>query len=610
VSKPLEDYAVIGDSHTAALVARDGAIDWLCLPRFDSGACFAALLGDERHGYWSLSPKDARSTSSRTYRGDTLVLETTFSTSGGEVRVLDCMPIRGNRPDLVRRVEGVRGRVAMRSEFVPRFDYGHILPWFRPEGRRIHAVAGPDHLTLDSDVEFALAERNLPAAEFSVAAGDAVDFRLSWAAPDQPDAGHLDVSDTIRATELWWTDWASRCSYDGEYRDGVMRSLIVLKALSYAPTGGMVAAPTTSLPEHLGGVRNWDYRFCWIRDATFTLLALLDAGYADEARDWREWLLRAVAGEPAQMQIMYGIDGQRRLPELELPWLPGYADSQPVRIGNGAAGQYQLDVYGELMDALHQARARGIPPDEDAWRLQRELMDFLEGHWQDPDNGIWEMRGPQRDFTHSKVMAWVGADRAVRAVEQFGLDGPADRWKRLRKDIFDEVCDKGYDPDRNTFTQHYGSRSLDAALLMIPNVGFLPATDERMRGTVTAVERDLLREGFVQRYTMGKGTSEIDGLPEGEGAFLPCTFWLADNYILQGNVDKGRNLFERLLGLRNDLGLLSEEYDVHNNRLIGNFPQALSHIPLVDTAFSLRSSRGPSQSRGESCDGAGPAGQH
>ncbi|WP_116051134.1 glycoside hydrolase family 15 protein [Amycolatopsis palatopharyngis] len=600
MSTPLEDYALIGDTYTAALVSRDCSIDWLCLPRFDSGACFAAVLGGPEHGHWSMSPSGTGWRTERTYRGDSLVLETTFTRGDDAVRVVDCMPIRGAQPDLVRRVEGVRGNVAMRSEMVPRYDYGRIVPWFRPKGRRLHAIAGPDHLILDADLEFDLSDAEQPVAEFTVAEGDAVDFRLTWSNPQYEDISNLDVADIIVATEKWWQDWAGRCTYEGEYRDALVRSLVTLKALTYAPTGGMVAAPTTSLPEHLGGVRNWDYRFCWIRDATFTLLALLDAGYDEEACAWREWLVRAVAGRPEQMQIMYGVDGQRRLPELELDWLPGYEGSRPVRIGNEAARQYQLDVYGELMDALHQARAHGIPPDENAWLLQRRLMEFVELHWQDPDNGIWEVRGPRRHFTHSKMMAWTAADRAVKAVEEFGLDGPVDRWKRLRQDIFDEVCEKGYDPERNTFTQYYGSEALDASLLMMPNIGFLPATDKRVRGTVEAVEKELMQGGFVQRYSMSAATQHVDGLPEGEGAFLPCTFWLADNYILQGEVEKGRALFERMLDLRNDLGLLSEEFDPHSGRLVGNFPQALSHIPLVDTAFNLGSSRGPTQRRAES----------
>ncbi|NEE03549.1 glycoside hydrolase family 15 protein [Phytoactinopolyspora halotolerans] len=598
MSRPLEDYALLGDTHTAALVSTDCSIDWLCLPRFDSGAAFAALLGGPEHGRWSLAPRERFRTESRAYRGDSLVLETTLTCDSGSVCVIDCMPIRTDRPDVVRRVEGIRGRVPMRSVLAPRFDYGSIVPWARTRGGRLDLIAGPDHLLVDADVEFDLSDPEHPTADFSVAAGDAVDFQLHWLEPWNAAAEPLDVKNTIAHTTDWWRDWAGRCSYDGPYRDAVVRSLVVLKALTYAPSGGIVAAPTTSLPEHLGGIRNWDYRYCWIRDATFTLLALLEAGYDQEARDWREWLLRAVAGRPEQMQIMYGVDGRRRLTEFELDWLPGYEDSTPVRVGNLAAQQVQLDVYGELMDALHQARDRGIPPDPNAWHVQRALMDFLEGHWRDPDHGIWEVRGPQRHFTHSKVMAWVAADRAVKAVGAFGLDGPIDRWKRLRREIFDEVCEKGYDADRETFTQYYGSRELDAALLVIPDVGFLPAGDPRVRGTAAAVERELMRDGFVDRYPTTPEQHDIDGLTGTEGAFLPCTFWLADNYVLQGDVATGRAIFERLLSLRNDVGLLAEEYDRDNGRLVGNYPQALSHIPLINTAFNLASTHGPAHRRG------------
>ncbi|WP_199430522.1 glycoside hydrolase family 15 protein [Qaidamihabitans albus] len=599
MSRPLEDYGLLGDTRTAALVAADGSIDWLCLPRFDSGACFAALLGDSRHGRWTLAPRGAFRTAGRAYREDSLVLETRLACAEGEIRIIDCMPIRGDYADLVRRVEGVRGRVPMRTEFAPRFDYGSTIPWIQSEGRRTHALAGPDHLTLDAELPLTTAPGHA-VAEFSVAEGQTVDFRLAWSAPRQPPPRMLDVGERIERTTRWWRDWASRCDYRGEYRDAVVRSLITLKALTYAPSGGIVAAPTTSLPEHLGGVRNWDYRFCWIRDATFTLMALLGAGYADEARAWREWLLRAVAGDASQMQLMYGADGERRLPELELDWLPGYAGSSPVRVGNEAATQFQLDVFGELMDALHQARTHGIPPDPDAWRVQRSLMDFLESDWSKPDNGIWEVRGPRRHFTHSKMMAWAAVDRAIKGVTVFGLDGPVDRWKRLRRDIFDEVCERGFDPDRGTFTQFYGSRSLDAALLMMPDIGFLPATDERVRGTVAAIEKELCRDGLVQRYTMDADTRHVDGLPHGEGVFLPCTFWLADNYLLQGDTGRGRDLFERLLSLRNDLGLLAEQYAPEEGRLIGNFPQALSHIPLVSTALNLSEPPGPAQKRAES----------
>ena len=592
----LEDYGLIGDTQTAALVGYDGSIDWLCLPRFDSGACFAALLGEHQHGRWLLAPAGGHRAAGRRYRQDTLVLETDFRTAEGAVRVIDCMPIRGERPEVLRRVEGLSGRVRMRSELVLRLDYGHVVPWIREVGRRSSAFAGPDTLTLDSDVEHHRQGHDV-VAEFSLDAGQHAQFRLTWSKPRGQPPEHVDVGKGIQATETWWCDWVSRGRYDGQYRDAVVRSLITLKAMSYHPSGGIVAAPTTSLPEKLGGVRNWDYRFCWIRDATFTLLALLGAGYEAEAVAWRDWLLRALAGRPEQMQLMYGVEGERRLTEYELDWLPGYAGSRPVRVGNAASTQFQLDVYGELMDALHQARTHGIPPEESAWQVQRVLLDFLEGHWRDPDEGIWEVRGQRRQFTHSKVMAWAAVDRAIRGVEDFGLDGPVNDWKRLRAEIFDEVCQRGYDPERNTFTQYYGSRALDAALLLISSVGFLPATDKRVLGTIEAIEKQLCQDGFVQRYTMTEQTQHLDGLPPGEGTFLPCTFWLADSYLLAGRVDEGREVFQRLLGLRNDLGLLSEEYDTHTRRLIGNFPQALTHLALVNTALDLHSNQGPTHRR-------------
>ncbi|QBI55216.1 glycoside hydrolase family 15 protein [Streptomonospora litoralis] len=595
----IEDYALIGDTQTAALVGTDGSIDWLCLPRFDSGACFAELLGDSSNGYWSMAPAGPHRLLERRYRPDTLVLETEFGDGDddGIVRVTDCMPVRDEHPDLVRRVEGLQGRVRVRSEAVVRTDYGGIVPWTRRFGRRLQFVAGPDTLYLDADVEFDLSEHGRPWTEFTVGEGETVDFRLAWIAPHASSPARVDVGEAIQRTSNWWREWAQRCSYDGEYRHQVVRSLITLKALTYSPSGATVAAPTTSLPEQLGGVRNWDYRFCWIRDATFTLLALLNSGYEEEAVAWREWALRAAAGEPAQMRIMYGIEGERRLPEVELDWLAGYADSRPVRAGNQAARHWQLDVYGELMDALHQARLRGIPPDQSAWKLQRALMEFLERSWRDPDNGIWEVRGPRRQFTHSKVMAWTAADRAIKAVEEFGLDGPVDRWKQLRQEIFDDVCEHGFDSRRGTFTQYYGSSALDASLLLLTTVGFLPADDERMTGTVKAIRNELMQDGFLQRYTMDGNSKEVDALPPGEGAFLPCTFWLADNLIMQGRVDEGRELFERLLERRNDVGLLSEEFDPAAGRLVGNYPQALSHIALVNTAIHLEREHGPIEQR-------------
>ncbi|HEX6498649.1 MAG TPA: glycoside hydrolase family 15 protein [Micromonosporaceae bacterium] len=593
---PLEDYAFIGDLHTGALVGRDGSIDWLCLPRFDSGACFAALLGEPENGRWLLAPAGDGYRATRRYRGDTLVLETEFQGPDGVVRVVDCMPVRQRHPDVVRRVEGVSGRVRMRCELRPRFDYGHVVPWIRRDGDRLYAVAGPDTLAVDADVPLDVHDETV-VAEFEVNAGDRVGLRMAWTGPRQDRVAGPDRT-ALDSTEQWWRDWSADCSYQGPYRDQVVRSLITLKALTYAPSGGIVAALTTSLPEKLGGVRNWDYRYCWIRDATYTLLVLMEAGYTQAAKAWREWLLRALAGRPEQMQIMYGIDGERRLTELQVDWLSGYQGASPVRIGNAASGQFQLDVYGELMDALHQARCSGLQPSDDAWQVQRVLLDFLESHWQDPDDGIWEVRGDRRDFTHSKVMAWVAVDRAIKATEHFGLDGPADRWRALRQEIFDEVCEKGYDRERQTFTRYYGSKSLDAATLLIAPVGFLPAHDERVKGTVAAIERELLRDGFVQRYSQDD-TRQVDGLPPGEGAFLACTYWLADNYLLLGRVDDAKGTFERLLGLANDVGLLSEEYDVHARRQVGNFPQALSHLQLVSTAFGLRSGTGPTGRRAQ-----------
>ena len=597
----IEDYAVIGDTQTAALVGRNGSIDWLCLPRFDSGACFAALLGTTDHGYWHLGPARGTMATSRRYRGDSLVLETTFTTPEGRVRVVDCMPPRERDPDVVRVVEGVEGRVPMAMELAIRFDYGRSVPWVRRDDGRLSAVAGPDALVLDTPVPTS-GEGLRTVARFDVAAGDRVPFVLEWHPAHRPPDRQVDAVRALEDTERWWQDWVDHGQHEGEWRDAVVRSLVTLKALTYGPTGGIVAAATTSLPEQLGGVRNWDYRFCWLRDATFTLYALMTAGYQGEARAWRDWLLRAVAGSPADMQIMYGCAGERRLPELELDWLPGYEGSRPVRTGNAAVDQFQLDVFGEVMDALHVARRVGLPPDPYAWSLQRTLMEFLESRWTEPDEGIWEVRGPRRHFTHSKVMAWVAADRAVKAVERFGAEGPAPRWRRLREEIRAEVCDRGWDPDRRTFTQSYGSAELDASLLMLPLVGFLPAGDERMQGTVAAIERELCEEGFVHRYPQTH--QGVDGLPPGEGAFLACTFWLADNYALAGRHREARETFERLLALRNDVGLLAEEYDVGARRQVGNFPQAFSHVPLVNTARNLSLPGGPGHRRSE--EGQGP----
>jgi GH15 family glucan-1,4-alpha-glucosidase len=589
----IEDYALIGDCETAALVSRDGSIDWLCFPRFDSPACFAALLGTAENGRWHITPAGCIRTLRRRYRAGTLILETDFVTDTGEVRLIDCMPPRTTAADVVRLVQGQRGHVAMRMALSIRFDYGAIVPWVRHTNRGLWAIAGPDALSLRTDVE-THGENFQTVAEFTVAAGEQVPFTLSWYPSHQPEPPEKDAAESIAETEAWWRAWSDRCTYDGAWRDAVLRSFITLKALTYAPTGGIVAAATTSLPEQLGGVRNWDYRYCWLRDATFTLYALMSGGYRAEAREWREWLVRAVAGKPEEIQIMYGLAGERRLTEQALPWLPGYAGSAPVRIGNAACTQHQLDVYGEVMDTLYVAREVGLEPSENAWRVQRAMMAFLETDWQRPDEGIWEVRGPRRHFTHSKVMAWVAADRAVKAIEHFQMDGPLDRWRQLRQSIHDQVCREGFDPALNSFVQYYGSKHLDASLLMLPLVGFLPATDPRMRGTVEAIEQRLVRDGFVDRYPT---LTEVDGLPPGEGAFLVCTFWLADNLVLQGRYREARAIFERLLGLCNDVGLLSEEYDPDTGRLVGNFPQAFSHVGLINTARNLSRHGGPAEAR-------------
>ncbi len=586
----IESYALIGDTHTGALVGSDGSIDWLCLPRFDSGAVFAALLGDEENGHWTIRPAGEVRTTRRRDRGDTLVLETIFETDDGVVRLVDFMPIRGESADLVRIVEGVRGTVPMRMELRLRFDYGQRVPWVHRVDKDLVGVAGPDAVWLRTPVDLH-SQDMATAAEFSVAAGKQVPFVLTWRPSHLPTPTPVDPHDALESTERFWQDWADRSTVSGPWREPVLRSLLTLKALTYAPTGGIVAAVTTSLPEQLGGVRNWDYRYCWLRDATLTLQAFMYHGYLDEARAWREWLLRAIAGDPADMQIMYGVAGERRIDEWTVDWLPGYQGASPVRVGNAASRQFQLDVYGEIMDALHQARQAGLEPNESAWEMQRVLMRYVEDHWTEPDEGIWEVRGGSKHFTHSKLMAWVAADRAVKAVEQSGLEGPLDRWQQLRDDIRADVLAHGFDSDRGTFTQYYGSRELDAALLMVPLVGFLPASDERVRGTVAAIEQHLMRDGFVQRYTQREGVG-TDGLPPGEGAFLPCTFWLADNYALMGRHDDARATLERLLALRNDVGLLAEEYDGAAQRLVGNFPQAFSHVPLIDTVRLLTATSG------------------
>ncbi len=598
----IEDYALIGDLLTAGLVSREGSLDWLCLPRFDSGACFAALLGTAEHGRWLLAPENAPRRTTRRYREGTLVLETEHETPEGTVVVVDFMPPRTREPDVVRLVIGRRGRVRMRMELVFRFDYGSIVPWVRRLDGGIRAVAGPDTVVVRSPVPMR-GENLRTLAEFEVGEGERLPFVLSWHASHEPPPEAADAEDLLRSTEAWWRDWSARCRYQGPWKEAVVRSLVTLKALTYQPTGAVLAAPTTSLPERIGGVRNWDYRFCWLRDATFTLYALLTAGYEDEARAWREWLLRAVAGMPGQLQIMYGIAGERRLGETELDWLPGYEGSRPVRVGNLASRQNQLDVFGEVLDVMHVARRAGLEADENAWRIERALLDHLESVWKDADEGLWEVRGPRRHFTHSKVMAWVAADRAVKAVERFGRDGPVERWRSLRAAIHEEVCRRGFEPGLGAFVQSYGSKSLDASALMFPLVGFLPVEDPRMGGTIAAIERELVVDGFVRRYQADAG---LDGLPPGEGAFLLCTFWLADNLALLGRRGEAGALFERLLALRNDVGLLAEEYDPRAGRFLGNFPQAFSHVALVNTATNLARHGAPPE---HPADGKGRSGR-
>jgi len=583
----IEDYGLIGDLQTAALVGLNGSIDWLCFPRFDSGACFSALLGGDSDGRWLLAPDCEVIRVERRYRERTLVHELDFHTEAGIVRVIDFMPPRGQEPDVVRIVEGVEGSVPMRMELVVRFEYGSIVPWVRRVGDQTWvAVAGPDALALRTPVPMR-GENFRTVAEFTVEAGQRKPFVLIWYPSHHETPPAIDPEEALSDTCTFWREWLGNCSYDGRWEDEVTRSLMVLKALTYEPTGGIVAAPTTSLPEKIGGVRNWDYRYCWLRDATFALDALLESGFDGEARAWRSWLLRAVAGDPDDLQIMYGPAGERRLPERELPWLTGYEGSKPVRVGNGASSQFQLDVYGEVMDVLHQARRREIEPDHESWALQRVLLANLERRWQEPDEGIWEVRGPRRHFTHSKVMAWVALDRAVKAVEDFGLEGDVERWRRVRDEIHAEVIERGYDDELGSFVQSYDSKRLDASLLTIPLFGFLPPDDPRMRGTLEAVRRELLVDGFVQRYRHDDEVEGVDGLPPGEGAFFLCSFWFVDNLVLLGELDEAKEMFERLLALRNDLGLLSEEYDPTAKRLVGNFPQAFSHIGLINTALLL-----------------------
>ena len=596
MAERIEDYALLGDLQTAALVGRSGSVDWLTFPRFDSSSCFSALLGNREHGRWSIAPLAGGQTTDRRYRTDTLILESEWQVGNGRVRVIDFMPPRETKPDIVRIVEGLEGSVHMRTELIVRFDYGSVVPWLRRlDVESLLAVGGPDGLLLRSPVELHPDDKT-HVADFTVRAGDRVPFVLTWF------PSHEDVPKTVNAeqaladTESYWHDWLQNCRYEGRYRDAVHTSLIVLKALTYRPTGGIVAAPTTSLPEQIGGGRNWDYRYCWLRDATFTLYALMNAGFRDEAAAWRDWLLRAVGGDPANAQILYGIGGQRRIPEYELDWLPGYAGSRPVRIGNAAAEQLQLDVYGEVMDALHQARLHDIGSDQHAWSLQQILLDFLEGAWDQPDEGIWEVRGGRRHFTHSKVLAWVAFDRGVQSVERLGLEGPVDRWRQLRAEIHEEVCREGFSVELNSFTQSYGASELDASTLLIPLVGFLPPDDPRVIGTIDAVQRELMRDGFVERYKT-RDHNAVDGLVGREGVFLPCSFWLVDALLMLGREDEARALFERLLGVSNDLGLLAEEYDPSGKRQLGNFPQAFTHVGLVNSAYNLSHHDSPHEQR-------------
>jgi GH15 family glucan-1,4-alpha-glucosidase len=590
---PIEDYALIGNLNTAALVGRDGSIDWLCVPRFDDAACFCALLGTPEHGRWLLAPTRPVRRTARRYRDRTLILETEFETTTGAVRVVDFMPMLRDRTDVVRIVEGVRGRVPMRMELVLRFGYGSVIPWVHREDGVLLATGGPHSAEVRAAVE-THGEDFRTVAEFTVERGQRIPFIITFFPSHESRPLPVDAFAALDGAQREWETWCGRCAYQGRWHDAVLRSFITLKSLTHAPTGGIVAAPTTSLPEWIGGNRNWDYRYCWVRDATFTLYALLLAGYRDEAVAWHEWLLRSAAGRPDDLQTLYGVDGDRVRGEFELPWLPGYRGSSPVRIGNAASIQFQLDVYGELVDAMGLARDTDLAAREDAWNFERAIVGFVEKNWAHPDHGIWEMRGEKRHFTHSKVMAWVALDRGIHGIEKHGLRGPVARWRKLRARIHDDVCSKGFDQKRNTFVQYYGASEVDASLLLIPQVGFLPPEDPRVRGTIAAIERDLLVDGLVVRY---RNLPQVDGLPPGEGSFLPCSFWLADALALCGRVTEAKRLFERLLALCNDVGLLAEEYDSKGKRMLGNFPQALSHVALINTARNLSRPGGPSEQR-------------
>ncbi len=588
----IEDYALLGDLHSAALVSTAGSVDWLCLPRFDSPAVFAALLHDEQAGHWTLRPAAANNCTARRYAGDTLVLETDWVTGDGAVRVIDFMPPRARTPHVIRIAVGLGGEVAMRSALRLRFDYGRVVPWIRADGAEIHAIAGPDLVRLLSAVPLR-AEHGETVADFTVREGDRIAFVMSWAPSHAPEMEHAEAEQALSATAEFWTRWSAGAGYEsGPYNAAVDRSLITLKALTYEPTGGIVAAATTSLPEELGGVRNWDYRYCWLRDATYALQALLAAGFRSEAGAWRDWLLRSIAGQPEALQILYSIDGTRRLPEAELGWLSGYEGSSPVRTGNAASEQLQLDVWGETLDALFLARQAGLPADPDAWALQVALMNHLESAWCQPDNGLWEVRGDRQHFTHSKIMAWAAADRMARSVRTHGLPGPALRWEQLRDQIHHDVMTHAFDAQRSTFTQAYGSPTLDASLLLIPRVGFLPATDPRVLGTISAIRRELTEDGLVRRY---QTTQTDDGVKGGEGLFIACSFWLVDALHASGQEQDAAGLFERLLLLRNDVGLLSEEWDPVAQRQLGNTPQAFSHFALVVSAIQLHM-HGPARS--------------
>jgi GH15 family glucan-1,4-alpha-glucosidase len=580
----IEDYALIGNNATAALVGRNGSIDWMCFPRFDSAACFAAILGSKENGHWSIAPESEHPQIRRRYRPGTLVLETEFTTPQGTVVLIDCMDRRGENQDVLRLVRGVKGCVTMQMELALRFDYGVTVPWVRrlADGR-IQAIAGSHRATLASPAPLR-GEDLMTRSVFDVKEGEEVPFLLTLSNSFTPEPGHIEVSKKVDHITEAWQKWAKKHTLEGPYAEPVLRSIITLKALAHHATGGIVAAATTSLPEEIGGVRNWDYRFCWLRDSTFTLLALLESGFMDEAKGWRDWLLNAVAGSPDRLQIMYGVGGERRLTEFELKELPGYEGSGPVRIGNAASEQLQLDVYGEVLDSLFLVRKKGMSKTDPSWDLQRALVTRLEKLWVQPDDGIWEIRGPRRHFVFSKVMAWVAFDRAIRTIEQFGEEGPLQKWRKIRTEIHDEVCRLGFSRHRQAFVQHFGSKDLDASVLLLPLVGFISPDDPRMRSTVEAIERDLMQDGFIRRYDT---RTAVDGLPGTEGVFLPCSFWLADNYVLQGRHDEAKELFDRLLNLQNDVGLLSEEYDPSEKRQLGNFPQAFSHLSLVNTAHNL-----------------------